>query len=71
MSIFTTFSRTEEYVSGFEQKTKKDLKAVGDFGLSVYPPTAPYYNAAKFGIDGVNDYKNGNFDILFKRTIIQ
>jgi hypothetical protein len=26
-------TRTEEYVSGFEQKTKKDLKAVGDFGL--------------------------------------
>jgi hypothetical protein len=22
-------TRTEEYVSGFEQKTKKDLKAVG------------------------------------------
>ncbi|VVM24244.1 hypothetical protein BSPWISOXPB_3950 [uncultured Gammaproteobacteria bacterium] len=49
-------TRTEEYVSGFEQKTKKDLKAVGDFGLSVYPPTAPYYNAAKFGINGVKDY---------------
>jgi hypothetical protein len=34
------------------------LKAVGDFGLSVYPPTAPYYNAAKFGINGVKDYQN-------------
>ncbi|SSC07618.1 hypothetical protein BTURTLESOX_1441 [bacterium endosymbiont of Bathymodiolus sp. 5 South] len=38
------------------------MKAVGDFGLSVYPPTAPYYNAAKFGINGVKDYQNGNFD---------
>ncbi|VVH67203.1 hypothetical protein BSPLISOX_724, partial [uncultured Gammaproteobacteria bacterium] len=62
-------TRTEEYVSGFEQKTKKDLKAVGDFGLSVYPPTAPYYNAAKFGIDGVKDYQNGNFDNTLKNGV--
>ncbi len=36
--------KQEEYVSRVKVETKQDLKAVGDFGLSVYPPTAPYYN---------------------------
>ena len=61
--------KQEEYVSRVKVETKQDLKAVGDFGLSVYPPTAPYYNAAKFGVGGVNDYQNGNFDNTIKNGI--
>jgi hypothetical protein len=29
----------------------------------------PNYNAAKFGIDGVKDYQNGNFDNTLKNGV--
>jgi hypothetical protein len=54
-------TRTEEYVSGFEQKTKKDLKAVGEAGFSLTPP-GKVYETIKLGVDAYQDYKTGDYE---------
>ncbi|VVH65982.1 hypothetical protein BSPLISOX_2086, partial [uncultured Gammaproteobacteria bacterium] len=51
-------TRTEEYVSGFEQKTKKDLKAVGEAGLSRVPIVGYIYIGGKLVLDTTKDYKS-------------
>jgi hypothetical protein len=41
-------------VSGFEQKTKKDLKAVGEAGFSLTPP-GKVYETIKLGVDAISN----------------
>jgi hypothetical protein len=45
-------------VSGFEQKTKKDLKAVGEAGLSRVPIVGYIYIGGKLVLDTTKDYKS-------------
>jgi hypothetical protein len=52
----------ERYVPRVEVQTKEDLKDVTDKSLSIYPPTAPYYNGLKFIYGAAQDYNNGNLD---------
>ncbi|CAC9508991.1 hypothetical protein [uncultured Gammaproteobacteria bacterium] len=54
-------TRTEEYVSGFEQKTKKDLKAVAKTGFGLTAP-GRVYEIGKGVVDLADDLESGNFE---------